>query len=160
MRGRELEGSSNSANGTRLLEMEEHFLLIAHPRQPRAPPSPPSSPFSLKTLQHTRPSKPRKLCPPCTPHTRRNLQKLQHMPSLLSSKTRVSHQRPDKVRFNQTLMLNLMYLEDSSGKNRPVLHILDSWTKFQAAAFTTECTPRRRVEDLLAHMGTHIYRFS
>ncbi len=42
---------------------------------------------------------------------------------------------PDDIRFNQKILLDLMFLSDDDGKSKPVLHIVDAGTKFQAAAF-------------------------
>eukprot|EP00171_Calliarthron_tuberculosum_P005221 IDg5221t1 len=50
---------------------------------------------------------------------------------------------PDSVRFNQRIILDVMFLSDDEGKKKPVLHIVDAGTKFQAAAFlknsSTQC---------------------
>lgn len=43
--------------------------------------------------------------------------------------------KPNGARFNQEILIDMMYLSDSKGKSRPVLHVVDAGTRFSAAAF-------------------------
>jgi len=41
----------------------------------------------------------------------------------------------DSIRFNQNLLVDIMYLKDEKGTKNPVLHLINAGTRFQAAAF-------------------------
>ena len=45
----------------------------------------------------------------------------------------------ENIRFNQTLLMDIMYLEDQKNRSHPVLHIIDEATHFQAATFLKKC---------------------
>ena len=43
--------------------------------------------------------------------------------------------QPDSTKFNQRVILDLMFLKDKKGISRPVLHVIDAGTRFSAAQF-------------------------
>lgn len=53
------------------------------------------------------------------------------------SPKQISFQVRDRegIKFNQRLLLDIVFLKDKKGKNSPVLHIIDEGTNFQAASF-------------------------
>lgn len=50
---------------------------------------------------------------------------------------RIVFQVRDKkdIRFNHRIRMDLVFIPDKSGKQRPVLHIIDEGTNFQATSF-------------------------